>query len=81
MAYEEQLKMPSLFSVDNRILRGDLIAVYNFLMRGSGEGGVHLCSLVSSEGMCENGLKLCQGPSVRRWSSIATNSSGKQSCP
>ncbi|KAK4816623.1 hypothetical protein QYF61_019322 [Mycteria americana] len=42
------------------IQRGDLIAVYSFLRRGSGEGGADLFSLVSSDRRRWNGSKLHQ---------------------
>ncbi|KAK4822658.1 hypothetical protein QYF61_018610, partial [Mycteria americana] len=57
MTYEERLMRLGLFSLEKRRLSGGLIAVYNFLMKESGEGGADLFSLVSSG----NGLKLHQG--------------------
>ncbi|KAK4828094.1 hypothetical protein QYF61_023154 [Mycteria americana] len=47
--YKEQLRIVALFSLEKRRLRGDLIAVYSLLMRGSGEGGVDLFSLEASD--------------------------------
>ena len=61
MSCEDQLRTLGLSSLQKRRLRSDLIALCSFLRRASGEGGADLVSLGSSDRMCGNGAKLCQG--------------------
>ena len=65
MSYEEWLWTLGLSSLEERRLRGNLIAFYSFLRRGSGEGGAEFFSLVSSDRTPGNGSKLCPSGGVQ----------------
>jgi len=54
-SHEERLRTLGLSSLDRSRRRGNLNALYNFLSRGSGEGGAELFSLGSSDRTHGNG--------------------------
>ncbi|KAJ7414061.1 hypothetical protein BTVI_41745 [Pitangus sulphuratus] len=59
--YEELLRALGLFNVKKRRPRGDLIANSNILKRGRGGVGTDLFTLMISDRIQGNGMKLCQG--------------------
>ena len=60
MTYEGRLKELGWFSLEKRRLRGDMIAVFRYLIRSLKEEGENLFILASEDRTRSNGLKLQQ---------------------
>ncbi|KAK4825619.1 hypothetical protein QYF61_001299 [Mycteria americana] len=79
VTYKEQLRIFDLFSLEKRRVRGDLIAVYNFLMRVSGEGGADLL-LVSSNRILDIRKKFFTERVVKHWNKLPREAAMAPSC-
>lgn len=58
---EKQLRLLGLFCLEERRLRGGLIAVFNIFKTGSGGAGTDPFTLMTSDTTQGNGLMLSQG--------------------
>jgi len=85
-SYEEGLRELGLFSLEKRRLRGDLLALCNYLKGGCRDVGVDRFSQKTHERMRRNNLKLCRGRFrldiwkiylLKEWSGIGPGCPGK----
>lgn len=83
MSSEKQLRTLSLSSLDQRRLKGNLIAPCSFLRRGHGEGGAELYFLLSSDRTRGSSSELCLPLTfgsislATEWSDMGTGSLGR----